>query len=238
MQYSKELIAHKLRRWEKYLRDYTLPTWDELPRLELYMDQVIALLDDYLDFFPKVENGERVVTATAINNYVRLKIMPAPVKKKYSRLHIAYLIMICSLKRVFTISYVQKMIPMGLPESEVKELYNNYVQIHKKIALYFIDQVRTTARPILHAEVEEQLSVDNLVTMAAVAAGFSELLAQKILNLQDCDLETGVAMESMPPVTAEQPEVKEKHPKRAAKPKEEKETGKKKKKSEDKTEND
>lgn len=195
MNFDSDLIAHKLRRWEKYLRGFTLPTWDELPKLDLYMDQVIALLNDYLDFFPMLENGERVVTATAINNYVRLKIMPAPIKKKYSRIHIAYLIMICSLKQVFAISYVQKIIPMGLTEREVKTLYNDYVRKHREVGLYFIEQVRHAAGPILGHEPAGQNDGSNLTIMVAVAAEFSVLLAQKLLNLQGIDYESGIRLE-------------------------------------------
>ena len=49
MSYDKELIAHKLIRWEHYLNNYKLPAWKELPDIGLYMDQVIALLGQYLD---------------------------------------------------------------------------------------------------------------------------------------------------------------------------------------------
>ena len=49
MSYDKELIAGKLRRWEKYLERFWLPEWKELPDLGLYMDQVVKLLQDYLD---------------------------------------------------------------------------------------------------------------------------------------------------------------------------------------------
>lgn len=52
MPYDKELIAHKLIRWEHYLNNYKLPAWKELPDIGLYMDQVIALLGQYLDFIP------------------------------------------------------------------------------------------------------------------------------------------------------------------------------------------
>ena len=209
MNFDSDLIAHKLRRWEKYLRGFTLPAWDELPKLDLYMDQVIALLNDYLDFFPMLENGDRVVTATAINNYVRLKVMPAPVKKKYSRIHIAYLIMICSLKQVFAISYVQKIIPMGLSEREVKTVYNDYVKKHREVGLYFIEQVRNAAGPILGHEPAGINDGSNLTIMVAVAAEFSVLLAQKLLNLQGVDYNTGMKQEEEARLKKEQEELSE-----------------------------
>ena len=31
MAFDKELVAAKLRRWEKYLREYRLPEWERIP---------------------------------------------------------------------------------------------------------------------------------------------------------------------------------------------------------------
>lgn len=98
MEYCKELIAGKLRRWERYLAEYRLPAWDEIPEMGLYMEQVIQYLKKHLDYLPPELKEEQFITAATINNYVRKKVMPEPVKKKYYRLHLAYLIMICTLK--------------------------------------------------------------------------------------------------------------------------------------------
>lgn len=186
MFYDKDLIARKLRRWEQFLHEYRLPAWEEIPNLELYMDQVITLLNHYLDFLPREEKADKVITATAINNYVRLKIMPAPKKKRYSRIHIAYLIMICTLKQTLTISDVQKIIPMGLSESAVRELYDNYAGQHREMAEYFISQVRANGRTVLDADnQEEEHPVENLVSALAVLSGFCRLLTEKIVQLQN-----------------------------------------------------
>ena len=46
---------------EEYLNHYKLPAWKELPDIGLYMDQVIALLAQYLDFIP-VEDQSQLTT--------------------------------------------------------------------------------------------------------------------------------------------------------------------------------
>ena len=74
----------------------TLPRCNELPDLELYMDQVTSLIGRYL-------KDDRELTASMVNNYVKHKAMPAPVRKKYTREHLAYLIVICTLKPVLPI---------------------------------------------------------------------------------------------------------------------------------------
>ena len=86
MSCDKELIIHKLERWDRFITNYHLPDWDSIPDLGLYMDQVVVLLVQYLSFIrPFPAARESFVTSSAINNYVRLKIMPAPVKRKYYR---------------------------------------------------------------------------------------------------------------------------------------------------------
>ena len=87
MAYDNDLIAGKLRRWEKYLLNYRLPDWDEIPDFGLYMEQVITLLKQYLDYLPPELKEEQFITAATINNYVRTRVMPEPRKKKYYRTH-------------------------------------------------------------------------------------------------------------------------------------------------------
>ena len=185
MSYDKDLIAQKLRKWEKYMQNYVLPRWEELPTIELYMEQVIALLMQYLDFLPQDERQNEVVTVSAINNYVRMKIMPAPNKKKYSRVHLAYLIMICTLKQTLNISYISKMIPMGLSEDEVRVIYNDFVDRHKAANTDFVSQVLLAAVEILDSEVKTENAVENVLFSSAVIAGFLTLMTEKIVRLQN-----------------------------------------------------
>lgn len=186
MRYDKALIARKLRRWEAFLKAYQLPKWEDIPDFGLYMDQVITLLTQHLDYLPREDKGETLVTPTAINNYVRLKIMPSPEKKRYRRVHLAYLLMICTLKQTMTIAQIQKIIPIGLDEAQVHQLYSNYASRHAKMGRVFIELVRQGARPVLDADNHtEDTPVENLVSSLALMSGYCRLLAEKILELQD-----------------------------------------------------
>lgn len=194
MTFDKALIAGKLRRWEKFLNEYRLPDWEELPNIGLYMDQVVSLLMGYLDYMPPELKGEKLVTPATINNYVRKKIMPEPVKKRYFRVHIAYLIMICTLKQSLSIPTLQAIIPLSLSEEELEALYASYVKRHRVAAKYFIQQVRTAAAGILDHEPESELSTGDtgeLIASTAIIGGFSRLLAEKLLLLEGKTLENG-----------------------------------------------
>ena len=200
MTYNNELIAGKLLRWEQYLDDYRLPAWGEIPDIGLYMDQVVTLLSGYLDYMPPELKEEQVITPAAINNYVRKKIMPEPVKKKYYRVHIAYLIMVCTLKQSLSIPTLQTMIPLGLSEAELKRVYSAFVVRHRMACQYFLREVRVAAGGILGHGPEElsELSTDDtgdLITTVAVISGFARLMAEKLLLLEGKDLSNGGSIE-------------------------------------------
>lgn len=185
MCFNQELLIHKLQRWDHFVAQYHLPEWEAIPNFGLYMDQVIALLQEYLSFIPAPSNSkDSFVTAATINNYVRLKIMPAPVKRKYSRIHIAYLIMILTLKLSLSISDVQKLLPAELSEEEVCSLYCAYSEKFRRTALEFTRCLQEAAQE-LQAQQETADSVANrMVLECALRGGFNTLLAEKIIRLQ------------------------------------------------------
>ena len=185
MDYDKELVARKLRRWEKFLKKYKLPSWEELPGLELYMDQVIVLLSQYLGFLPRDEHSDKVITASIINNYVRMRIIPPPVKKKYSKIHMAYLIMICILKQSLNISYVQSIIPIGLDESQVKAIYDGFAEKLGDISAAFVDSIRVSAADILDSDNHDPMAVNSFVVETAIISNLYKLLTEKLVNLKN-----------------------------------------------------
>lgn len=199
MQYDKDLVAHKLRRWDKFITDYHLPEWETIPDFGLYMDQVIVLLEQYLSFIPSpAGTKEHFVTFSTINNYVRLKIMPAPVKRKYHRVHIAYLIMILTMKQSLSISDVQKVIPPDSSEEEVRVVYENYSEKFRRLALFFNQQVQSGAEGIHASEQSSDNAVELLVIESALIAGFSKILAEKLIRLCGADTEDVLAAEGEP----------------------------------------
>ena len=201
MTFDKELVAGKLRRWEKYLDDYRLPSWEEIPNFGLYMDQVVTLLRQYLNYVPPEFKEEQAITPAAINNYVRKKSMPEPVKKKYYRLHIAYLIIICSLKQSLSIPTLHTMIPPDLTEAELREVYSAYAARHQIACAYFIRQIRDMSAKIFDHGEASAVAAENtsdLIYPVAVASGIARLLAEKLLLLEGKSLQEGGSAEALP----------------------------------------
>lgn len=103
-----------------------IPLWNELPEIDLYMDQIIVLMEKYLGSTPK----DKLITPSMINNYVKLGIIPSPIKKKYSKIHIAHLIIICSLKQVMPIADIKILIDEQLKNHSIEELLNEYSKLY------------------------------------------------------------------------------------------------------------
>lgn len=107
-----------------------LPLWDELPGIPLYMDQVLILLNGYL--YPDNDGvpDSRALTPSMINNYIKFRIFPPSVKKKYYRHHLAALIMVCVLKETVSISDIPRLLP-GLDTAEgIRPLYEKFLDVY------------------------------------------------------------------------------------------------------------
>ena len=71
--------------------DYIKP--EDIPGIDLYMDQVTTFMDSHLSASRRYED-DKILTKTMINNYAKNHLLPPPEKKKYSREHMLLLIFI------------------------------------------------------------------------------------------------------------------------------------------------
>ncbi len=104
------------------LINFRLPRYEEFPVFELYIDQVISFISESLSVFNK--GDEPIITQAMINNYVKNGVIPAPVKKKYNREHLAKLVVICVSKRMLPLSYISEAIMLMSRFFEIEEGYN------------------------------------------------------------------------------------------------------------------
>lgn len=114
--------------------DFHLPRWEELPNIDLYMDQVVSFIEESLiNLFPlKNTNKDKFITKTMINNYVKHGILTPPVNKKYNKTHLARLIVICILKQVYSINDINSLIDLALETSGIELSYNKFCILLEK----------------------------------------------------------------------------------------------------------
>lgn len=84
--------------------DYVKP--EEIPNIDLYMDQVTTFIESQLAPSNHRKDG-KLLTKTMINNYAKNDLLPPPEKKKYNKDHMLTLIFIYYFKSVMSISDIQ-----------------------------------------------------------------------------------------------------------------------------------
>ena len=112
----------------KTLEQFKLPRWNELPSVDQYLEQVLSLLDEWLGDY-LAPNGGKVLTRTMVNNYVKLKYIPAPENKKYGRLTIACLVVISLMKPVYTIEEISRLIQLGIDFKDAEFSYDQFCEM-------------------------------------------------------------------------------------------------------------
>ena len=83
---------------------------DDIPNIDLYMDQVTTFMDDRLKSSARYPGRDKILTKTMINNYAKNDLLPPPIKKKYSKEHVLLLIFIYYFKGFMSISDIQTLL--------------------------------------------------------------------------------------------------------------------------------
>ena len=87
--------------------DYIEP--DEIPNIDLYMDQITTFMDDHLKSSKRFED-DKILTKTMINNYSKNNLLPPSEKKKYSPEHMVLLLFIYYFKNFLSINDIQSIL--------------------------------------------------------------------------------------------------------------------------------
>lgn len=161
-----------LEAWTEQVHAYHIPRYDELPTLELYMDQVVAVIDDCLRIYLRDSKAQRL-TPAMINNYVKLKVLPPPVKKRYNRTHLCYLIIICMLKQVLAIPEIRTLLADQLEKNNIRSVYNNFCDVQEHALALFSPRQEI-----------ENTSFSNRILLLAVHANVNKMIAEKMIDLQ------------------------------------------------------
>ena len=168
---------------------------EDIPNIDLYMDQVTTFMDKCLAQYKRYED-DKVLTKTMINNYTKAKIFPAPVKKKYSRTHLMLLIMIYHLKSVLSIKDIGILFQSALTEPNklkqermIESIYKGFVSLQKQTIIYLAgaaegqpDESFYGKESILMYDDDETKRI--MMTLAlAIRANTEKQLAEKVLDL-------------------------------------------------------
>lgn len=111
---------------------------EEIPNIDLYMDQVTTFMDKQLASTKRYED-DKILTKTMINNYTKNHLLPPPVKKKYSREHVLILIFIYYFKNILSIRDIETILrPLtekyfsGENSMDLSSVYEEVCQMEKE----------------------------------------------------------------------------------------------------------
>ncbi len=163
----------RIQAWVQDISAYSHVEWNRMPEIDLYMDQVITYMDKQLSVFRRSDEA-KALTPSMINNYVKDELLKNPVRKKYSREHLAALHMICLLKQVLSIPDVSDLLKLLGEHKSMEELYESFSSIQKTA---FADVAQRVAAMDDHRE--------HLVALAlelSIEAGARRTMVEKILS--------------------------------------------------------
>ena len=81
----------------------------DIPNIDLYMDQVTSFMEKELKS-TKRNDDDKVLTKTMINNYAKNDLLPAPIKKKYSKEHLLLLTFIYYFKNIMSMKDIETLL--------------------------------------------------------------------------------------------------------------------------------
>lgn len=96
--------------FHRMLEGLSFVSADDIPRIDLYMDQVLTFMEEHLASSARDPEHDKILTKTMINNYVKNDVLIPPVRKKYGMDHMLLLLMIYYLKSYLSIGDIQRVL--------------------------------------------------------------------------------------------------------------------------------
>ena len=154
---------------KKSLSEERPATWDALPDIDLYMDQVLGYMCRQL-YSSRPESN---LTASMVNNYIRDGLLPRTKGKKYSRRHIAYLTTICVMKQILSVGDISLLIQM-FPSDTLQQAYVKYRDV--------LDSELTSAVKSV-PDNDETLVLADAIVRFAITSYANKVAAERLIDM-------------------------------------------------------
>lgn len=145
-------------------------SWEQLPDIELYKDQVISYMQRQL--LPYDE--EEPLTGAMINNYIKAGALPRPNGKKYGKEHLALLTAICALKPVMSVSDMEYLLRSQSGKIEAESFY--------KLLSTSMEQIMKQTADNIDEQLDENNLPKYILSIALQAAGL-RIVCENLLHL-------------------------------------------------------
>ncbi|MCW0154574.1 DUF1836 domain-containing protein [Lactiplantibacillus plantarum] len=136
---------------QQKLSKISLPKYQDLPNLDLYMDQVIDEINQYL-----IPITKTAITKSMINSYVKKGIVDRPTKKRYSRVQLAKLLVVSILKLILSLDAITQALRIAMKLDSVDNAYDQFVTL-------FNTELKQIDIPNLSAKQYQSMAIKSLL---------------------------------------------------------------------------
>jgi len=177
------------------LKDVKYITPEDIPNIDLYMDQVTTFMDEHLKS-SKRYSEDKLLTKTMINNYTKNELLPPPNKKKYSKEHMYLLIFIYYFKNILSISDIQSIFnPLteryfgGNSDIDLEDIYSEVFRLQEEqIEALTKDMIRKMTKAkesfanVTDKEDHDFLTMFSFITMLCFDVYMRKHMIEKIID--------------------------------------------------------
>lgn len=146
---------------------------EAIPKIPLYMDQLLSFFDGSLEGFKRSED-DVILTKTMVNNYVKSKVLEAPVKKKYDQNQMMKLAMIYQIKNILSIGEIKQIMDLRA-DNEVGEDYKAFVEEEN-------NQLSAMSNIMEDLDLGDEEAVLEAIISLVIESSFKKRIAERLLD--------------------------------------------------------
>lgn len=158
---------------------------DDIPDLDLYIDQIITLLETGLDDYKRKED-DKILTKTMINNYSKQGVIKSIKGKKYSKEHIIQMLMVFYMKNTLSIEEIKTVLQpvytsMDNDDVSITKLYDEFIDI-KNNEKDILKNTLVSFFEYGNYSLEDDASRLSIILGLIAISEYSKAVAQKIID--------------------------------------------------------
>ena len=143
------------------VKDFSLPRYQDLPNMGLYLEQTTNYLSECLS--PVIDTP---FTTSMISNYVKKGLISSPVKKMYNRDQIAQLMFIVMAKNVISLDNLYNFMRLQERTYAIPRAYNYYCAEFENV-LHYVFGIKDTLDSVgLDSSHEKTMLRNTIITIA------------------------------------------------------------------------
>ena len=161
--------------------DSVVVEYDKIPEIDLYMDQLTTFTEDKLKTY-KRRDDDKILTKTMINNYSKDKLIPPSTNKKYSRAHMALILMVYHLKGSMAITDIGTLVgKLRNEDCSFEALYSVFTEIQQMENERLENEVATKIDSLGKLVEKDELPILAIISLI-IDANAKRRAAEKILD--------------------------------------------------------